>query len=113
MSRSTGTTGRRKEPRLRPNATSRREDSARRGLRTVQDVCIDYCRGHVAMAEELLSGANVLAALQQVGGEGVAEGVAGHPFVARCILHRPLQDALVEVMTRSRAVGSFPYGAAD
>lgn len=81
----------------------------------LQDVRIDHGRSHVAVAEELLDGADVVAALQQVGGEGVAERMAGHPFVetglARCILHRPLQDALMEVMASLQAIGIFPARA--
>ena len=51
------------------------------------------------MAEELLNGADVVAALQQVGGEGVAEGVAGHPFVETGFagfLFRALMNTLVK-----------------
>jgi hypothetical protein len=40
-------------------------------------VGVDHGGGHVAVAEELLDGADVGAVFQQVGGEGVAEGVAG------------------------------------
>jgi len=38
----------------------------------------DHDRGDVAVSEEFVDGANVMASLEQVGGEGVAEGVAGH-----------------------------------
>ena len=37
----------------------------------VQDVSVDHRRGHVSVAEELLDGADVVACLQEVGGEGV------------------------------------------
>ena len=33
------------------------------------DVRIDHCRGHVAVTEELLDRADVVAALEEVGGE--------------------------------------------
>ena len=56
-------------------------DCGRREVR-MEDVGIDHCRGHVAVAEELLHRADVVAALRKVGGEGVAEGVAGHPSFA-------------------------------
>jgi hypothetical protein len=47
------------------------------GGAAVEDVGVDHGGGDVAVAEELLDGADVGAVLQQVGGEGVAEGVAG------------------------------------
>jgi len=54
------------------------------------------------VAEELLYRADVMAPLQEVGGKGVAEGVASNALVeagfASRMLHRPLHDALVEVM---------------
>src|SRR5689334_3682539 len=42
-----------------------------------------WCRsnGHVAVPEELLDGADVVTALQKVGGEGMAEGVAAGTLV--------------------------------
>ena len=42
----------------------------------VEDVGVDHGGGDVAVAEELLDSANVVAGLEEVGGEGVAEGVA-------------------------------------
>ena len=50
--------------------------------RTVAEkVGIDHRGGDVAVAEELLNGADVLAALEQVRGERVAESVASHSVV--------------------------------
>ena len=43
----------------------------------VQHVGVDHGGGHVAVPKELLDRTNVVAILQQVGGEGVAEGMAG------------------------------------
>ena len=72
------------------------------GGAAVQHVGVDHGGGHVAVAEELLDGADVGAVLQEVGGEGVAEGVAGGSLrdaraaygVTDCALH----GGLVEVM---------------
>lgn len=44
---------------------------------TVEDVRVDHGRGDVAMTEQLLDGADVVAGLEQVGREAVAEAVAG------------------------------------
>lgn len=41
----------------------------------LKNVDVDRGRGHVSMAEELLHGANVVTAHQQVGGKGIAESV--------------------------------------
>jgi len=54
------------------------------------------------MAEELVDGADVMAALEQVRGKGVPERMAGYPLVDsslfRRIGHRALNDGLVQVM---------------
>src|SRR6478752_5120798 len=42
------------------------------------DVCIDLGRRDVRVAEHLLDGAEVGAAFEEMGGEGVAEGVRGN-----------------------------------
>ena len=99
-----------------PRATLHRVERAPNATRAIlEDVRVDHGRGHVAVAEDLLHRADAVAALQQVGGEGVAEGVAGHPLVetslARCILHCPLQDALMEVMASLQAARIFPARA--
>lgn len=46
----------------------------------MQHMGVDHGRLDVAMAQQLLEGANVGAAFEQVRGEGVPEGVAGGPF---------------------------------
>ena len=55
------------------------------------------------MAEELLDGADVVAGLEQVGGEGVAEGVAGGVLgdagAPDGLLHGALDDGRVDVVT--------------
>jgi hypothetical protein len=57
-----------------------RQGAAYAARTVLQDVGVDHGRGD-AMAEELLDGADVVATLQQVRREGVAEGVAGHTLL--------------------------------
>ena len=38
-------------------------------------MCVDYGRGQIAVSEQLLSGTDVGAALEQVGGEGMAKSM--------------------------------------
>ena len=63
---------------------------------------VDHGGGDVAVAEELLDGADVVAAFEEVGGEGVAEGVAGDSFGEVRFGGRSfdgaLEDAFVEVV---------------
>ncbi len=47
---------------------------------TVQDVGIDHRRAHVAMAQQLLHRANVVACLEQMGRKRMAKGVARRPL---------------------------------
>lgn len=46
-----------------------------------ENLGIDHLGGNIAVAEELLNDADVVAALEQVCGERVAERVTGHPLV--------------------------------
>ena len=46
----------------------------------VEDVGVDHGGGDVAVAEELLDGSDVVAALEEVGREGMAKRVAGRPL---------------------------------
>ena len=68
----------------------------------LQDVGVDHGGLDVLVAEELLDRADVVVVLQQVGGEGVAEGVAGHALVEAGgtwrLTDSALQAAFVEVM---------------
>jgi len=43
-------------------------------------VGIDHGRANVFVAEKLLHGTNIVAVFDEMGGEGVAEGVAGASF---------------------------------
>jgi hypothetical protein len=67
------------------------------------------------MAEEPLDGADVGAALQEMGGKGVAEGVVGNALVEAgvtgSLLDRALHDDFVEVMAACRPVGSLYFAA--
>src|SRR5688572_8969899 len=69
---------------------------------SVEHVGVDHRRGDVAVAEELLDGPNVVAALEQVGGEGVTErvrtGTLAEARTQGSLLHRALDDRFVEVM---------------
>lgn len=57
----------------------------------VQDVGVNHRGAHVAVAQKLLYGADVVAGLQQVGREGVAECVA-----ARVLVHAGLKNGLLD-----------------
>ena len=69
----------------------------------VEDVGVDHRRLQVPMAEQLLDGADVVAVLQQVGGEAVTEGMAGsvldQPGSAHGVPEGALDRGLVEVMS--------------
>lgn len=69
----------------------------------VEDVGVDHGGGDVAVAEQLLDGADVVAGFEEVGGEGVAEGVAadalGELCGERCLADGTLNDGFVEVVT--------------
>jgi hypothetical protein len=43
----------------------------------IEDVGVDHGSLHVFVPQQLLDGANVVTGFQEVGGEGVAEGVGG------------------------------------
>ena len=50
------------------------------GGAAVEDVGVDHGGADIAVAEQLLHGANIGPVLEQVSGEGVAEGVAAGPL---------------------------------
>src|SRR5215470_2126342 len=97
--------GRAPEARL-PTAPSPTEHPVGRALDparpSVQDVGIDLGCAHVAMTEQVLNRPDVVAILQQVRGERVAEGVAarrlGDARPADRVLNRALQNGLVQVV---------------
>jgi len=66
----------------------------RRGA-SVEDVGIDHRHPDVLVAQELLDGANVVACFEEVGGEGMSEGVAGNALMDSCQKGR-LFDGLLQ-----------------
>src|SRR5213594_819331 len=68
----------------------------------IEDMGVDHGGGHVAVTEQLLDGSDVVAALQKVGRERMAQGVAarglGDAGLADGDFDEPLQDGLVQVM---------------
>ncbi len=81
----------------------------------VQYVGVDHGRGYVAVAEEFLDGSDVVAGLEQVGGEGVSERVArrGHADSGSShgVLHGPLQDRFVQVVAARSSGVEIDVGA--
>jgi len=78
-------------------------EGASDGLRAaVEDVGVDHRGSHAAVPEQGLHGTDVVAVLEQVGRERVAEGVAGRAFgEARCddrCSYGALNHRFVEVM---------------
>jgi len=47
----------------------------------MEDVGINHRRFHILVPQQLLHGADVVAVFEQVGSEGVAEGMGGDVFV--------------------------------
>lgn len=77
----------------------------------LEDVGVDHGGAHVLVAEEFLHRTDVVAVFQEVGGEGMAEGMRCNPFgdggCFRGLPDRSLQAALVHVMAADEAgVGS-------
>ena len=70
-------------------------------------MCVDHGRLHIAMAEELLNGSDVVPVLDQTGGEGVPERLAGRALgesgFAHCHLDRLLPKRFVEVVPAALA----------
>ena len=64
---------------------------------------VDHRRPDIRVAEELLDGADVVAGFEEMGGEGVAEGVTGDSardaYGERGIVDCALDRALVIVVT--------------
>jgi len=84
----------------------------------LQDVGIDLGRGKIVVPEQLLNGADVGAALEQVSGEGMAKGVGADGLrqsgTADRYLDGFVDDAGVNVMatgdTGTRVYGDVPGG---
>lgn len=80
----------------------------------IQDVCVNHSGFQVPVPEQLLNCPNVVAVLEQVRREGVAEGVAAHRLLdvggPNGRVNGPLNDPLVRVMPADQA-GSRVGGA--
>src|SRR5437667_458151 len=92
--------GRRPLPARGRSASPRRRRSPSRPQ--VEDMRVDHRGTDVAVTEELLDDADVVVVLEQVGREGVSEGVArgelGNARGTDGVLHRALEDGFVEMM---------------
>ena len=92
---------------LRRGRRDRVKRAADAAAAAVQDVGVDHRGADVAVAQQLLDGSDVVAALQQVGGEGVAERVTGCRFgdarPANGFFHLALYDGGVQVVTATGA----------
>ena len=68
----------------------------------VEHVRVDLCGADIPVPEELLNGADVVPVLEQVGREGVAQGVRCGPLrdpgSADRTFHDPLENGLVQVV---------------
>ncbi len=70
-----------KDPGLRFRFSVRVERAADGEAAAIEDVGVDHRRADVLMAEQFLDGADIVAVFEEVGGERVAEGMAGDPFL--------------------------------
>jgi hypothetical protein len=75
-------------------------------------VRIDHRRGHVTVAKELLDRADVMAALEEMGGERMSEGMTRDPLLQASLtagtLYRALKDTLMKVMTPLHTIRILP-----
>jgi len=71
---------------------------------TVEDVRVDHCGADVAVAEEFLDRADVVAGFEEVGGEGVAQRVAACGLGDACVAHGGLDGALDDRLVQVVAV---------
>ncbi len=69
----------------------------------VHDVGIDLGRGYIGMAQEVLHRADVGTPFEQVGGEGMPEGMGRHPFV-----EPGTEDRIVDGVLESRVQQVVP-----
>ena len=68
----------------------------------VQNMSVNHGRADVFVPKKFLDGPNVVASLKQVGSERMPERVApnvlDYPSLADCLLHRPLENRLMDMM---------------
>jgi hypothetical protein len=69
----------------------------------VEHMGVDHSRADVAVAEELLNGADVVTVLEEVGGKAVAEGVA-----ARVLVDAGVADGLFDGALEGGFSGMVP-----
>ena len=85
------------------------------GWASVEDVRVHHRRGHISMAQEFLHSADIVTVFEQVGGEGVAERVAGGPLGdtggQHSVLHGTLEDRFMQVMAATLAGHLVHVGA--
>jgi hypothetical protein len=55
----------------------------------LQNVGVDHGRAHVLVPQKFLHGADIVAVLQEVGSEGMTEGVASDAFLQAGLCQRP------------------------
>ena len=71
-------------------------------IRLLENVRVNLRRRYIGVAEEFLDGADIVAGFEEVGGEGVAEGVAADGFGDLGELdsgaNGALEDLFIEVM---------------
>ena len=83
------------------------ERAWRAGSGALHDVEVNHRGGDVGVTEQILNRSNVDAALQQVGGETVAQGVKGRPLgnsgLVGGLLELPLQGGFVKVVACDHA----------
>lgn len=81
----------------------------------IQDVRVDHRCRHASMAEEFLDGSDVVARLEQVSREGMAEGVTGGSLgdsgPPHCFPNGPLHGRLVVVMPKELGDRSIEVGS--
>jgi hypothetical protein len=78
----------------------------------VEPMGVDHRGPHILVAQQLLDGVDVLAPLQQMGGKGMAEGMAagglGDPCSCHSLLHGPLHQGGIDGMAPLKATAGIP-----
>ena len=76
--------------------------AANSGRSPVKDMGVDHRRLYIAVAQKFLYGSNVIAAFEQVSGEGMLERMASGPFGKASFPHtrgnRLLHDGFMDMM---------------
>ena len=76
----------------------------------VEHMCIDHCRAHILVPQQLLDGADVTAIFEQVRGEAVTQGVAADRLAEmaarRRMVNVALQVFLIQVMAPQHGIAA-------